>query len=165
MSNKLEYLFNLIKDFAYENKIDFEYSFNDKNFINTLGKEINLNLDIYNGWKKISKTLINDILSLPEFTIDGFGNKNLISSNHYLIEQVRIPYKNKAKLNEIIKIAINIGKFLASENKELYDKVSYILLKLENLKRYIYISDMEKLSKKISNEQLSSIKKLCGNAA
>ena len=77
-------------------------------------KEEVSNFDIeINQWKSINKEY-QKALFRAEFYIDGYGNKNIIKINHFIIQTIRIPLTEKPTLKNIIQIAVNIGQYTGS---------------------------------------------------
>lgn len=85
-------------------------------------------------WKNIPTKYYKNIMILPEYYIDGYGNTNIIEENHFLIQTVRIPKTEKPSLRKIMQIALNIGQYLGYNTK--------YLIKFEDIKDYINIKDM-----------------------
>ena len=158
MGNKLEFLFSLVVEKVTTLKKKHGDNFNSENFFIGLGKILDSNVVASGGWKKIAKDLVENIMSMPEYTIDGYGNKKLVRSHHYLIEQVRIPACQKPGILEILRVALNIGEFLGVEDKVLYNDITYNLLKLDNLTRYILKADIQEISNKITNKQIEDLR-------
>lgn len=100
-----------------------------------------------NKWKNISIKYYKNIMILPEYYIDGYGNTNIIEENHFLIQTVRIPKTEKPSLRKIMQIALNIGQYLGYNNKHL--------MKYKNIKDYINVKDMNvKLSNILSKTDI-----------
>ena len=70
-----------------------------------------------NQWKPIKKSY-QKIMLLPEFYIDGYGDKNIIEKNHFIIQTIRIPLQEKPSLRKIIQIALNIGQYTGLGGKK-----------------------------------------------
>ena len=71
---------------------------------------------------------IDETRNLTEYTIDGFGTKHCIEVNHFLIQQVRIPYDNqKITLVKLIQIALNKGQLEGiRKNNSEFNILNYI---------------------------------------
>ena len=54
---------------------------------------------------KVTKYVMNNI---PEFLIYPNGKQELIIHNHFIIQTVRIPLKEKPSIRKIIQLALNI---------------------------------------------------------
>ena len=52
-----------------------------------------------------------EIMSLPEYTINGYGKKSTIELNHFNIQIVRIPKTDEASIRKIMQIAQNLGQY------------------------------------------------------
>ena len=59
-----------------------------------------------------------DVMNIPEYTIDGYGNQSIIEINHFLIQTVRIPLNEEPSIRKIIQIALNIGQYTGSGGKK-----------------------------------------------
>lgn len=108
-----------------------------------------------NKWKNIPMKYYKNIMILPEYYMDGYGNANIIEENHFLIQTVRIPKTEKPSLRKIMQIALNIGQYLGHNTKHLikYKNIKdYISVKDMNVKLYDILSktDMIKLKKKLT---------------
>ena len=62
-------------------------------------------------WKTQSKTNYEKIMSMSEYTINGYGNTEIIEKNHFLIQTVRIPENEEPSLRKVCQIALNIGQY------------------------------------------------------
>jgi len=58
-----------------------------------------------------------EIMSLPEYTINGYGKKSTIELNHFNIQIVRIPKTDEASIRKIMQIALNLGQYEGTINK------------------------------------------------
>lgn len=101
-------------------------------------------------WKKIEKKYYNIIMKLPEFYINGFGKKEIIEENHFIIQTVRIPVIEKPSLRKIMQIALNIGQYLGHNNTNM--------LKKNKIKDYV--DNMTMNTKLINVLEESDIKKI-----
>ncbi len=70
-------------------------------------------------WKQQSKTKYKEIMGIPEYIIDGYGNTQIIENNHFLIQTVRIPQNEKPSLRKVCQIALNIGQYQANSCKSI----------------------------------------------
>jgi hypothetical protein len=107
-------------------------------------------------WKKttLSKLTIHKIMSLSEYMIDGYGNKNIDLVNHFIIQQIRIPLQEKATIRKIMQIALNIGLYRGKiNNKFLYN------VKFDNINQFVSKKDIEELNKHITNSIVMKIDK------
>ena len=91
-------------------------------------------------WKNQSKKRYNTIMKLPEYFINGYGNNQIIKTNHFLIQTVRIPKNEKPSLKKICQIALNIGQYQGTTNKTIENN---------NIKDYLLKSDCKILLKDI----------------
>lgn len=87
-------------------------------------------------WKNIPKKYYKNIMLLPEYYIDGYGNTNMIEENHFIIQTVRIPKTEKPSLRKIMQIALNIGQYLG------YNIDNNKIIKFKTIKDYIYVKDI-----------------------
>ena len=148
---KLEFLFNaIIKKFEYLRK-------HNKNVDGlTLWqplKQILSSLDHYSAekFKHISFVLTDKIMKLPEYTKNGYGIDTIIESNHFIIQQIRIPMKDKPTIKKILQLALNIGQWKGYPDNTIYQSIDYNNTNLDKLSRYIFSSDVIKLSNLITD--------------
>lgn len=148
---KLEILFNaIIKKFEYLRK-------HNKNVDGlTLWqplKQILSSLDHYSAekFKHISFVLTDKIMKLPEYTKNGYGIDTIIESNHFIIQQIRIPMKDKPTIKKILQLALNIGQWKGYPDNTIYQSIDYNNTNLDKLSRYIFSSDVIKLSNLITD--------------
>lgn len=120
-------------------------------------KEILSNINIkVEKWKNVNDEN-KKIMLMPEFIIDGYGNKKIIEINHFIIQTIRIPLTEEPSLRKIIQIALNIGQYTGSGGKK--NK----WMKLEN---YLTANNINKINnsiKKLNNDEnylLNKIKKI-----
>ena len=103
MKNKniLDILFDIVLQKSYLLRSKNPYKFDGLSFWQPI-KKILEPLDIYQAkkWKSISKRITEKIMLLPEYYIDGYDNKKIIENNHFIIQQVRIPNKEKATIKK-----------------------------------------------------------------
>ena len=103
-----------------------------------------------NQWKKLKKEYM-EIMYIPEYTIDGYGNQSIIEFNHFLIQTVRIPLNEEPNIRKIIQIALNIGQYTGSGGKKE---------KWMNLESYLTKENIRKLDSKIPEDLLINIKSI-----
>ena len=108
-------------------------------------------------WKNIPTKYYKNYMILPEYTIDGYGNQNIMKSNHFLIQQVRIPKSEDPSLRKIIQISLNIGQFLGKSTPSYRNRIHYNNSNLSNLNTYLYKKDIESISNKISQKLVNNI--------
>jgi hypothetical protein len=97
-------------------------------------------------------------MSLPEYTIDGYGNKIKIENNYFIIQQVRIPLKEIATILRIIQIALNIGQYKATnKGKFIYN------IKFDNIHEFIYKRDIIYLSEYLTEDIMIEINNYLNN--
>ena len=103
-------------------------------------------------WKKQSAQRYDSIMSIFEYHINGHGNTEIIETNHFLIQTVRIPQNEKPSLKKVIQIALNIGQYQGDTDKPieksnilhfLSKKDSHVLLK--DILHKDKIAELEKL--------------------
>ena len=111
-------------------------------------------------WKKIPPQTTKKYMSIPEYIIDGYGNKEIIEQNHFLIQQVRIPETEKANIRKIVQLGLNIGQFKGSFTPAMIKKFGYDTTNLDKLSTYISQKDIERLSKHITKELINKVKEL-----
>lgn len=150
--HKLETLFDNVLIKSYELR-KANHKFDGQKFWQPI-KKILEPIDIYHAkeWKVISKSKTKKIMLLPEFNIDGYGNKSINEKNHFIIQQVRIPITEQPTIKKIIQIALNIGQYNGvNNNKFIYN------LKLTDINQFINKSDIVELSKYIPDDILHQI--------
>ena len=77
-------------------------------------------------WKKPIKSIYQANMALPEYYIDGHGEKHINEYNHFLIKTVVIPSTEKPSLKKIIQVALNIGQYLSAHSENFKNiKVNY----------------------------------------
>ena len=103
-------------------------------------------------WKKTEKTHYEKIMKYPEYYIDGYGNKNIIEVNHFLIQTVRIPTTESPSLKKIIQIGLNIGQ---------YEGITSTKLKYREIKCYLCKNDYEiNLESILSKNDIETLQKI-----
>ena len=94
-------------------------------------------------------------MKIFEYHINGHGNKEIIETNHFLIQTVRIPKIEEPSLKKIIQIALNIGQYegdtgIPIEKNNIFHflskKDSHVLLK--DILHKDKIAELEKLLKR-----------------
>ena len=157
MTSKLEYLFNIVRDKSTELRGKYRDEFDGKGFWQPIKKilaKVNINaLD----WKKISQDIVESIMTLPEYYKNGYGDEHIIETNHFLIQQVRIPTTELPSLKKIVQLALNIGQFYGMNDVALMERINYDSLNLNKLSRYVTKKDIQHISSKISDSLISSI--------
>lgn len=159
-SNKLEILFNLVLLASYKQRKKNKH-FDGFNFWQPIKKELE-KLDKYDDiikFKKMPDSLVKTIMEIPEFYKNGYGKENIIESHHFLIQQVRIPTKEKASVKKITQIALNIGQWKGLPNEVIYKDIKYDKTNLDNIYTYITKTSSNKLSKYIDDDTISNIEK------
>ena len=110
-------------------------------------------------WKKLSHKTVHKLMSIPEFTIDGYGEKKIIEQHHYLIQQVRIPTTEKCTARKIVQLALNIGQMYGNPSKITMKEVQYSKTGLNKLNAYVSEDDLKKISEFISQETYGNLMK------
>lgn len=83
--------------------------------------------------KKYSEYRERILAELPEYTADGSMNE----PNHFIIQCLRIPFKNKFTVRRLMQVAYNIGQFQAVIH--MYDQEyvdEFYRMKLDKLETY-----------------------------
>lgn len=156
-TDKLQKLFDIVKKRSEElNKR--HHNFDGQAFWGPIKHEL-IELDRYTAskWKSLGKKITSDIMSLSEYTKDGYGRETIIKSHHFLIQQVRIPLNEQPNVRKIIQIALNIGQWYGKHDTILMKKIKYPTLHLNQLSRYISQKDVKKLSKIIPDHTIETI--------
>jgi len=102
------------------------------------------------GWKNIKKDLKESILDLPEYYIDGRGNKK-ITHEHFLMEQLRIPERQDPTLKEILHIAYYAGLYKGSKN------INKEKDKMDNITTYVKKDGVKKLADLVDDDVVNGI--------
>lgn len=116
-------------------------------------------------WKKLPDKYSEEILSLNEYNEDGTMNEN----NHFLIQMIRIPKKEKCSLKKIIQIAFNIGQyqginFTALEQINKMDHIKFDSISNFIDEKYYNINLVpDIISEKNLNEIIKKIFEYCKN--
>lgn len=118
-------------------------------------KEILASLDNIKGkkYKKLAKKLKIKIKSYPEYDATG----KMIESNHFIIQQERIPATEEITIRKIIQIALNIGQWKGMPNKQIYKELEYDNTGLDKISTYVSVSDIKKLSKYLTYDIVQKI--------
>lgn len=147
---KLERIFNAVYRTAYElRRINPNYD--GKAFWQPIKKMLDIDGCRASKWKTVvDPEKFDKIMSLPEYHIDGYGEKHINESNHFLIQCVRIPSKEPPSLKKIIQIALNLGQYKAVTGEELDPNFN-------ELRIYIKEEDIIKISDQISEILLDDI--------
>ena len=89
--SELEYLFNIVREKSTELRGKYRDEFDGKGFWQPIKKilaKVNINAS---KWKNIPQDIVESIMTLPEYYKNGYGDEHIIETNHFLIQQVRIP--------------------------------------------------------------------------
>jgi len=105
--------------------------------------------------KSIGKKLYEEIMHLPEFTIDALGNKKLIENSHFLIQLVRIPTNEQPEIIKILQLAYNYGQYNGSVSKMIPD-----IKKLDSLECFITKTQIATLDKQLLSKECNCVE-LC----
>ena len=106
---------------------------------------------VASGFKEIEPRLTAAIMALPEKVINGYGEEHMIELHHFMIQAVRIPIKEKPKLQKILQIALNLGQYEGSVQQP---DPRLILLDLTD---YLTIGDIVEINKKLTDEIMEDI--------
>lgn len=106
-------------------------------------------------FKKINTKLYEEIMHLPEITIDALGNKKLIELSHFLIQLVRIPTNEQPEIIKILQLAYNYGQYNDSVSK----MIPYIN-KLDSLECFITKKQIANIDKQLLIKECDCIE-LC----
>ena len=102
-------------------------------------------------FKELDHELTLEIMSMPEKIINGYGVEYMIELNHFMIQTVRIPIKEKPTLQKILQLALNLGQYEGLESKPDRNIVSL------DLKDYLEEDDIKEINRKIKGEVMESI--------
>ena len=162
MTSKLEVIFNPVKEAATNRRRRYGDEFDGLLFWKPI-KKILKKYDSHTGvYKKINRTLTERILNIPEYTVNGKGEKTIIESNHFLIQQVRIPIKYKCTIRKLVQLGLNIGQWNGMPNKQLWKDIEYpTKYKLDKLSTYITKKEITRLSSFITNEDVRDLIAYC----
>jgi len=157
---KLEILFNNVLNKSYKLRKAHPTKFDGLGFWQPI-KKILEPLDLYTAskWKTISKSKTHKIMLLSEYTIDGYETKTINEQNHFAIQQVRIPLKEKPNIKKIIQIALNIGQYKGhiTHTKTHTKKHSNTYVNFTKLDEFILHKDIVKLSTYLTNDIMANI--------
>jgi len=150
----LELLFDSVLDKSYKLRKSNPLKFDGQGFWQPIKKMLDPLEYSAKKWKKISKTKTRKIMLLPEYLINGYETKQINENNHFIIQQVRIPLNEKPTIKKIIQIALNIGQYKGTNNKNFIYNI-----KFDNITQFIYKTDIIELSRHISDETVEKINK------
>lgn|SRR3989338_5085539 len=102
------------------------------------------------------------IMDLPEKVINGKGETEILTENHYLIEQFRIPLKNKPTFINVLKIAWTAG--LLHPHLKIKDYPEGIVknyrdLHVHHLINYLSDDEIKQANTLITDTVINSVKK------
>jgi hypothetical protein len=149
--NKLEYLFNRVKNTVKKIRKK-NPNLDGRKFWQFIKEKLNENDIKFNKWKKLTiyhKNLIN----INEYD----NNKNIIELNHFIRQHANIPLNDSSNLTKIIQLALNSGQFLGLANTKIIKEYKYKEKNLGLINTYMKQSDIESISKKISNNLIKEI--------
>jgi hypothetical protein len=142
----IEQLFNKVKKVLKEKNQKIP-GFVGKDFWQPIKAILGQSKWLAKNWKKKSdKEYINNVMSLPEYYINGYNQREIIKENHFIIQTVRIPMSKKEankdeeeppNLKKVIQVALNIGQYLGVSGKSTmkYNKITdYITEKESKIK-------------------------------
>jgi len=153
---KLEILFDLVKEKSYVMRKSQPTTFDGKGFWQPIKNLLDpLDNAYVSNWKPLSKTKTRQIMLLPEYTINGYEEKQINELNHFIIQQVRIPLTEKATVKKIIQIALNIGQYKGINNGVYIHDIRF-----ENLDEFLTKKEIIEMSKHIPNNIVEQIKVL-----
>jgi hypothetical protein len=110
-------------------------------------------------WKDLPRPLIEMVMSFPEKHVMGNGKMETIEANHYLIRQIRIPTEKEGSLQELLRVAFNIGLWKANPNPLIYKDIEfeYDSTKLSVLNRYLKTAEIKRISKELASSTYNSL--------
>ena len=114
----LKLMFDLIQKKSFEKNKKYS-NFNGRAFWQPIKKILKDSDNVKaNKWKKINSKDRKKVMALPEYYINGHGDKNMIAINHFIIQTIRIPLIEKPTLRKIIQVALNIGQYTGRGGKK-----------------------------------------------
>ena len=114
-----------------------------------------------NAFIPIEKDIYQRFMSLPEKTIDGYGNISMIELHHFVIQLVRIPHNEKPSIIKILQLAFNYGQYLGSREILLTKSVTFNGIENVNtIYKFISIEDIQKIDSELDQHNIN-IAKLC----
>ena len=121
MIKTIDDLFELVKNTFRKKKIQYKYFYNER-YWEPIKNILNKNDWKAQKWKVISQKDVKTYMKLPEYFIDGNGNKSKYELNHTIIESIRISTTKDPTLSNICSIALLLGLFQAiSCSNHMYD--------------------------------------------
>ena len=154
MLTTIETLFDHIRNIAKQ-KRKKNPSFDGKNFWQPIKTILSKSTWKATKWRKQSKTKYEEIMSMPEFFINGYGNIEIMEKNHFLIQTVRIPKNEEPSLKKVCQIALNIGQYQGYTRKTIKNSSikDYLLnsdccILLKDILTYQNILELEQLLQK-----------------
>lgn len=104
-------------------------------------------------FKELDPQLTLEIMSIPEKIINGYGEEKMIELNHFMIQTVRIPIKEKPTLQKIMQIALNLGQYEGLESNSNHN-LNIVTLDLDD---YLEADDIVKINRKITDEVMMDV--------
>lgn len=99
-------------------------------------------------------------MKIPEYTIDGYGNKKIMESHHFMIQPVRIPTTEPMTLRKIIQLGLNSGQLQGSDHKKIQQTYLFFGPRISlyfPLSKYVYKSDIIHFSNQIPDSVFDNI--------
>ena len=109
-------------------------------------------------YKTLSDNLVDKIMSITEYIRNGAGEETLLTQNHFIIQQVRIPLKEEPSIKKIVQIALNIGQWKGNPDKKIYSLLNYKKTGLDKINKYLNNYNIKKLSSYIDDNTVIAIK-------
>ena len=151
---KLEIIFDLVKEKSYDKRKAHPTTFDGKGFWQPI-KNLLEPLDNFHAskWRTLSKTKARQIMLLHEYTMNVYEEKQINELHHFIIQQVRIPLTEKPTIKKIIQVALNIGQYKGVNNGVYIHDI-----KFSKLEEFLTKKDIIELSKHISNDLVDQIR-------
>lgn len=146
-------LWNKIRDTSCQQRLKNK-NFDGKSFWNKIKKILEKESIKADSFKALPKSLVNDVMTLPEYQILGNGDQEILEHNHFIIQTVRIPLTEKPTLKKIMQIALNIGQC-----KGMGSKYNKYLIKRTKIENYLSKKDIDNLDKNIHEKTIEEIYK------
>jgi hypothetical protein len=100
------------------------------------------------------------LLTLPESIINGFGQRQLLDKNHFMMQVFRIPLKEECSLGNLLRIACYTGILGACMKADDFPEGivrTFKALNMHSLDCYVDMERFNEATKEINKEEVNRI--------
>lgn len=109
----------------------------------------------------IDKETYHRFMSLPEKTIDGYGNVTIIELHHFIIQLVRIPHNELPSIIKILQLAYNYGQYVGTREKLLTKSGTFNGIEnVDTIYKFISVEDIQHIDQELKKNGIN-IENLC----